>query len=464
MIAPRPPAASRPPAALLSNPDRLHQRIGNRADGHGGGDARPGRAAEQERCQHHGAAGAVRLVTHDRHGEVDEEFSGAGMMQERAIDREQDDQRGRHVDRDAEDAFERDEEVPNELTDVEAAMRPWRRQIRPGERIGDEQQRDERDDPSRGAPRCLEQQRDEHDAEHDVEMSRHRRAIGEFLAAFDRIDQYCSAGDAGDDVPPADPVAKSRRKRKQQKAQHQHESHVRVTQRLRRDDREVPQRPRARNRGVEVKQRHHHRHGGDQRAGPTGEAVDRPLLGLDKSLRLAQLLSGHSRVSRSSSLALVLGHVLVCLWRPHAETAIRPALAAKSQNFSRYPISGKENRERKRGPNVSLCVFYSVLCSGSAPSVAERRLRRRQPGDRHSKRRARDIVEPELVAERDRGRIAAVLAADPELEVRPRLASAIDADAHELADAIAIDRHERITRQDRRAPNRCRESWQRRRG
>ena len=42
-----------------------------------------------------------------------------------------------------------------------------------------------------------------------------------------------------------------------------------------------------------------------------------------------------------------------------------------------------------------------------------------------------------------------MLAANPELEVRPRLASATDADAHELADAIAIDRHERITRQDR---------------
>ena len=47
-------------------------------------------------------------------------------------------------------------------------------------------------------------------------------------------------------------------------------------------------------------------------------------------------------------------------------------------------------------------------------------LGRGQPGERHAERRAADVVEAELVAERDRARLAAVLAADAELEVRLR--------------------------------------------
>ena len=66
---------------------------------------------------------------------------------------------------------------------------------------------------------------------------------------------------------------------------------------------------------------------------------------------------------------------------------------------------------------------------------AERRLRRRQPGDRHAVGRAGDVVEADLLAEGDRGRIAAVLAADAELDVRPRRAAALGGDADQLADA-----------------------------
>src|SRR5258708_4892732 len=73
-----------------------------------------------------------------------------------------------------------------------------------------------------------------------------------------------------------------------------------------------------------------------------------------------------------------------------------------------------------------------------------RRLRGRKPGDRHPERRARDIVEPDLMAERDRARIATMLAADADLEVAAGRASALDADPDELADAFAVDRHERI--------------------
>ena len=45
-------------------------------------------------------------------------------------------------------------------------------------------------------------------------------------------------------------------------------------------------------------------------------------------------------------------------------------------------------------------------------------------------------------------RIAAVFAADAELDVRPRLAAFLDGDLHQLADAGLIDRGERILLHD----------------
>src|SRR3954454_16387093 len=80
--------------------------------------------------------------------------------------------------------------------------------------------------------------------------------------------------------------------------------------------------------------------------------------------------------------------------------------------------------------------------------LAERGLRGGEPRDRHAERRARHVVEPDLVAERDRSRIAAVLAADADLEVLAHLAAPLDADPHQRADDVAVDRDERISRQD----------------
>src|SRR5580658_4766908 len=76
--------------------------------------------------------------------------------------------------------------------------------------------------------------------------------------------------------------------------------------------------------------------------------------------------------------------------------------------------------------------------------LAERRLCGGETRDRHAERRARNVVEPDLVAERDRGRIAAVLAADAELEALAHLAAALARDRDQFADALAVDRDERI--------------------
>src|SRR5579862_1485541 len=71
-------------------------------------------------------------------------------------------------------------------------------------------------------------------------------------------------------------------------------------------------------------------------------------------------------------------------------------------------------------------------------------LRGGEPGERHAKRRAGDIVEPEPVAERDRARLAAVLAADAELERRLFRPAALDRDPHQPADALLVEHLERV--------------------
>src|SRR4051812_16329863 len=80
--------------------------------------------------------------------------------------------------------------------------------------------------------------------------------------------------------------------------------------------------------------------------------------------------------------------------------------------------------------------------------LAERGLRCGEAGDRHAVGRAGDVVEPDLVTEADRSGIAAMLAADADLERGARLAAALDADPDQFADAVAIDRNKRIDLQN----------------
>src|SRR3954451_22809291 len=68
--------------------------------------------------------------------------------------------------------------------------------------------------------------------------------------------------------------------------------------------------------------------------------------------------------------------------------------------------------------------------------------------DRDAVGRARDVVEPDLAAEMDRGRVAAMLAADAEFDAGPRRAAALGGDAHHLADALNINADKRIALDD----------------
>src|SRR5207253_3378807 len=69
-------------------------------------------------------------------------------------------------------------------------------------------------------------------------------------------------------------------------------------------------------------------------------------------------------------------------------------------------------------------------------------------GDRHAERRAADVVEAELVAELDAARLPPVLAANADLQLLLDAAPAHDADAHQVADAAAVERLERVAVED----------------
>src|SRR5437879_792846 len=72
------------------------------------------------------------------------------------------------------------------------------------------------------------------------------------------------------------------------------------------------------------------------------------------------------------------------------------------------------------------------------------RLSRRQARQRHAVRRAGDIVEAQAVAEADRLRLAAVLAADAHLQVLLDAAAALDGDPHQLPHPALVEDLERI--------------------
>src|SRR3954470_5243806 len=80
--------------------------------------------------------------------------------------------------------------------------------------------------------------------------------------------------------------------------------------------------------------------------------------------------------------------------------------------------------------------------------LAERGLRGGEARDRHAIGRAGYVIQSDLVAEGHRCRIAAMLAANPDLQLRPRLAAALDADPDQFAHAVTIDRDKGIDLQN----------------
>src|ERR1039457_1744215 len=76
--------------------------------------------------------------------------------------------------------------------------------------------------------------------------------------------------------------------------------------------------------------------------------------------------------------------------------------------------------------------------------ATNRRLRGGQAGDGDAERRAGHVVHAHAVAELHRARLAAVLAADADFQVRIRLAAALDGNLHQLANTFLVEDGERI--------------------
>src|SRR6184192_648983 len=90
-------------------------------------------------------------------------------------------------------------------------------------------------------------------------------------------------------------------------------------------------------------------------------------------------------------------------------------------------------------------MISKTVASGAG---RERRLGGRDARDRHAVRRAAHVVEPGQLEELDRLGIAAVLAADAELEVRLGLAAGPRRESDQPAHARAVDRLERAAVDD----------------
>jgi hypothetical protein len=95
ITAPIPPADRIAPDDSRSWPAFLQHRVGDRSQGDGRRDARAGDRAQEERGDGHRARGAGGLATGQREREIDVELAGAGVVEDRAVDREQDDESGR---------------------------------------------------------------------------------------------------------------------------------------------------------------------------------------------------------------------------------------------------------------------------------------------------------------------------------------------------------------------------------
>ena len=141
-----------------------------------------------------------------------------------------------------------------------------------------------------------------------------------------------------------------------------------------------------------------------------------------------------SQPSAAPSSRPICAHSRECVSRVRGKSAcpdpddlgLRPRAGAAPSCAGPEPgrvRTGSARRGRLAGSGSSFAVSgrRSLGCVSGCrcpPASRTRRAAGLQPRDRHPERRAGDVVEPDLVEEVDRLRVAAVLAADAELEVR----------------------------------------------
>src|SRR5687767_1502905 len=82
------------------------------------------------------------------------------------------------------------------------------------------------------------------------------------------------------------------------------------------------------------------------------------------------------------------------------------------------------------------------------PALRQRGLRRRQSRNRYPERRAGNVIHTQLVAECHRGRLATVLPADAELEIRPSAPPQVARECEKLAHPRAVEHLKRVVLDD----------------
>src|SRR3979409_653164 len=127
-----------------------------------------------------------------------------------------------------------------------------------------------------------------------------------------------------------------------------------------------------------------------------------------------------------------------------------------------WPLKRSRNPESAAGFRLAANYLSRMLspiaaCAAARPAgahslvalaAADGRRPRRQTSYRHAERAARHVVQTQLVAQVDGVRVAAVLAADADLQLRPRLAAFAHRHRHQPAHPVLVDGLEWVARQD----------------
>src|SRR3954468_12760733 len=133
------------------------------------------------------------------------------------------------------------------------------------------------------------------------------------------------------------------------------------------------------------------------------------------------------------------------------ESSSATALRAGYERVASGPSQRSSCADMRSWKSMStLTAMRGIVPRGEAESVRDGRLGGRHARDRHPVRRAAHVVEARHVEEGDRLGIAAVLAADAQLEVRLGLASRPRSEPHQPPDARLVDGLERAAVDDLR--------------
>ena len=216
------------------------------AEGDGCRNAAPRDRAEKEARQRDRASGSAAAArsAHGGHRPVDEELTGARVLQDGAVDCEQHDVGCGDVQGDAEDSLQRHVERADDPDDRVAAMRDQAQtdevEERPEVPIDQESEGRRRQNPTDGAARRFEHEADRDDPEGDIEPGRRGGAVDELPEVDDRPGQRDHGGAQQQPVDDADAGSRRARTRKQEEGQRQRHHQERDAIDLRLDDADDP--------------------------------------------------------------------------------------------------------------------------------------------------------------------------------------------------------------------------------